>query len=108
MKWMKGAKEGIVVAGGQGPGSSSIQLFGPHGVVVDHFGHVFVVDAYNHRITRWPKGSKEGQIIAGTNEGGSQSNQFNVPMDLSFDRQGNLYVVDFGNHRIQKFEIDLN
>ena len=44
MKWMEGAKEGIVVAGGQGEGNSLRQLSSPGGVVVDHLGTVYVAD----------------------------------------------------------------
>ncbi|CAF0777117.1 unnamed protein product [Adineta steineri] len=105
---MKGAKEGIVVAGGNGKGTSSTQLAYPQGVIVDHLGNVYVADSDNHRIMRWCKGSKEGSIVVGRNGRGEQANQLNDPRGLSFDVQGNLYVVDQYNHRIQKFEIDLN
>ncbi|CAF4538189.1 unnamed protein product, partial [Rotaria magnacalcarata] len=44
MKWMEGAKQGIVVAGGQGQGNGLTQLSYPHGVVVDQLGTVYVAD----------------------------------------------------------------
>ncbi|CAF0980421.1 unnamed protein product [Adineta steineri] len=78
MKWTKGAKEGIVVAGGN--------------------------DCGNHRVMRWCEGAKEGEIIVG----GNQSNQLKGPIGLSFDNEENLYVVDCHNHRIQKYEKLLN
>ncbi|CAF5060828.1 unnamed protein product, partial [Rotaria sp. Silwood1] len=81
MKWEEGAKQGIVVAGGQG--NSLTQLFYPQGVVVDQLGTVYVADNKNHRIMRWPKGATNGSVIAG---GGAQSNQLNGPVGLSFDR----------------------
>jgi sugar lactone lactonase YvrE len=105
---LKGAKEGIVIAGGQGQGNSLTQLYHPMGVIADHLDNVYVVDFYNHRIMRWLKGSKEGSIIVGGNGEGKQSNQFNRAKCLSFDRQGNLYVVDHWNDRVQKFEININ
>jgi DNA-binding beta-propeller fold protein YncE len=105
---VKGAKEGIIVAGEQSEGNSLIQLDDPYGVVVDHLGQVYVADSNNHQIIRWSKGSKEGQIIVGGNGEGSEPEQLEVPMNLSFDRQGNLYVADFGNNRVQKFDVDLN
>ena len=98
MKWMKGAKEGIVVAGGQGQKNSLTQLSLPEGVIVDDLGNVYVTDCLNHRIMRWLKGSKEGTVIAGGNEKGEQSNQLCCPAGLSLDREGNLYVVDQWNH----------
>ncbi|CAF5020427.1 unnamed protein product [Rotaria sp. Silwood1] len=105
---MEGAKQGIVVAGGQGEGNDLTQLSYPQGVVVDQLGTVYVADAGNNQIMRWPKGATQGSVIVGGNGSGEQSNQLNVPMGLSFDRHGNLYVVDNGNARVQKFELQSN
>jgi sugar lactone lactonase YvrE len=108
MKWVNGARQGIVVAGGQGEGNGLTQLYYPNGVVVDQLGTVYVADRGNDRIIRWVKGATQGSVIVGGNGGGRQSNQLNWPVGLSFDRHGNLYVVDSGNHRVQKFNIDSN
>jgi DNA-binding beta-propeller fold protein YncE len=105
MKWVKGAKDGIVVAGGRGKGNALTQLNRPRGVVVDQLGTVYVVDEENHRIMRWLKGATEGSILAGGNGKGKQMNQLHYPNGLSFDRHGNLYVADCFNHRVQKFEL---
>jgi sugar lactone lactonase YvrE len=94
MKWMEGAKEGIVVAGGQGRGNSLRYLSYPRGVVVDQLDTVYVADIGNARIMRWMKGATQGNIIVGGNGEGKQSNQLNEPVGLSFDRHGNLYAVD--------------
>ncbi|CAF5186847.1 unnamed protein product, partial [Rotaria sp. Silwood1] len=103
-----GAKQGIVVAGGQGQGNGLTQLSSPQGVVVDQLGTVYVADWGNDRIMRWPKGATQGSVIVGGNGSGEQSNQLNEPIGLSFDRHGNLYVVEYGNHRVQKFELQSN
>jgi sugar lactone lactonase YvrE len=108
MKWVEGAEQGIVVAGGQGYGNGLTQLHDPIGVVVDQLGTVYVADRENHRIMRWVKGATQGSVIVGENGRGEQSNQLYGPSGLSFDRHGNLYVVDSGNHRVQKFNIDSN
>ncbi|CAF4282212.1 unnamed protein product, partial [Adineta steineri] len=79
----------------------------PYGVIVDHFGQVYVADSGNDRIMRWCEGKEEGEIVVGGNGKGDQSNQLNSPSDLSFDDEGNLYVAEYWNHRIQKFEIVL-
>ncbi|CAF5155862.1 unnamed protein product [Rotaria sp. Silwood1] len=105
MRWEEGAKQGIVVASGQGQGNSLTQLNYPNGVVVDQLGTVYLADSWNHRIMRWPKGATQGSVIIGGNGYGAQSNQLAHPKGLSFDRHDNLYVVDFNNHRVQKFNI---
>ncbi|CAF3869819.1 unnamed protein product, partial [Rotaria sp. Silwood1] len=79
MKWMKGAKHGIGVAGGQGKGNGLTQLSRPEGVVVDQLGTVYVADRWNDRIMRWPKGATHGNVIVGGNGAGGQSNQLNGP-----------------------------
>ncbi|CAF1465338.1 unnamed protein product [Rotaria sp. Silwood1] len=104
MKWMEGAKQGIVVAGGQGQGNGLTQLSYPAGVVVDQLGTMYVTDQGNDRIMRWPKGATQGSVIVGEDGSGEQSNQLNEPVGLSFDRHGNLYVVDWRNHRVQKIQ----
>ncbi|CAF5052386.1 unnamed protein product [Rotaria sp. Silwood1] len=103
MKWEECAKQGIVVAGGQG---TSLAQLEPEGVVVDQLGTVYVAEGRNNRIIRWPKGATQGSVIVGGNGQGAQSNQLNGPISLSFDRHGNLYVADRGNNRVQKFNIE--
>ena len=103
---MKGVKEGIIVAGGQGPGISLKQLNSPQGIFVDKLGTLYVAEAGNDRIVRWIKGAEEGSIIAGGNSRGTEPNQLNGPVGLSFYDENNLYIVDHGNHRIQKFAVD--
>ncbi len=105
---MKGAKEGIIVAGGQGSGNSLTQLSSPRGVIVDQLSTVYVADRSNNRVMRWLKGASEGSVVVCGNGQGEQANQLNIPLGLSFDRQNNLYVVDYNNHRVQKFHIELN
>ncbi|CAF4396085.1 unnamed protein product, partial [Rotaria magnacalcarata] len=80
MKWMKGKKEGIIVAGGQGEGNGLTQLSNPQGVAVDQLGAVYVADFGNARIMRWPKGATQGSVIVGGNGRGGQSNQLNGPV----------------------------
>ncbi|CAF4195553.1 unnamed protein product, partial [Rotaria magnacalcarata] len=89
MKWVEDAKEGIVVAGGQGTGSALTQ-----------FRHS------NNRAMRWTQGAKQGTVIAGGNGTGAGAKHLGVPVGLSFDRRGNLYVADQDNDRIQRFSIE--
>ncbi|CAF4287202.1 unnamed protein product, partial [Rotaria sordida] len=76
---MEGAKQGIVVAGGQGIGDGLTQLSYPQGVVVDQLGTVYVADRGSASIKRWPKGATQGNVIVGGNGGGEQSNQLSFP-----------------------------
>jgi hypothetical protein len=103
---MKGAKEGIVLAGGQGQRNSLSHLDYPRGVIVDHQGHLYIDESGNHRIMRWLSESEEDDIVLGGN--GDQTNQFNYLQDISLDREENLYVVDYNNHQILKFHFDTN
>ncbi|CAF2127118.1 unnamed protein product, partial [Rotaria magnacalcarata] len=52
MKWVEDAKEGMVVAGGQGYGSALTQLYYPSGIFVDTLGTLYVADSLNHRVMR--------------------------------------------------------
>ncbi|CAF4419061.1 unnamed protein product, partial [Rotaria magnacalcarata] len=101
MKWNKCAKEGIVIAGGQGAGSALTQLNGPLGLFVDTLGTLYVVDEFNYRVMRWTQGATQGTVIVGGNGQGAGANQFYNPYGLSFDRYGVLSVVDAGNGRVQ-------
>ena len=67
MKWVKGAKEGIVVAGGQGQGYSLKQLSYPGGLIVNEVGDVYVADCLNNRIMCWSFGCAEGRVVVGGN-----------------------------------------
>jgi sugar lactone lactonase YvrE len=106
MKWLKGAKEGIVVAGGKGQGKELTQLNHPNGVWVDEMGTVYVAECNNDRVTRWPKSETRGAVVVDGNDEGNATNQFYCPEGLSFDRQGNMYVADFHNHRVQRFKLE--
>ena len=106
MKWIKDSKEGILLAGGNGPGNDSTQLHHPEGIFVDYRGHLYVADAGNFRVMCWTRHSKQGRIIAGGNGKGEEADQFTSLQGLAFDRHFNLYLTDSDNNRIQKFSID--
>ncbi|CAF1686110.1 unnamed protein product, partial [Adineta ricciae] len=105
MKWMKGAKEGILVAGGEHAGEDLGHLWYPGGIIVDKEGTIYIADTQNHRIVRWRKGEKQGELIAGGHGQGENADQLNEPKCLAFDIYGNLYVTDKNNHRVQQFII---
>lgn len=103
----KGARNGQVVAGGNGKRNISNQLNLPTSVLFDKDTDSFIIsDWANHRILRWPQGAQQGAVITGGNNKGSEANQLNDPIGLCFDLQGNLYVSDRFNHRVQRFSIE--
>ncbi len=90
---MKGAKEGIVVAGGHGQGNGVRQLCHPQGVIVDQLGTVYyVADEGNNRVMRWVKGATEGSIVVDGNGDTREINQLRGPHGLSFDRQSSVHI----------------
>lgn len=106
MKWFKNAKEGIVVAGGNGMGTALAQLANPNGLIVDRFDAVYVADTGSNRIIRWAKHARQGTIVVGGNGQGPRTNQLYTPVGMFFDHCGDLYVADAGNNRIQRFSIE--
>ena len=78
MKWVKGGKQGIVVAGRQGQGNSLRQLSYPRAVTVDHLEQVYVADFGNDRMVRWSKASKDGRVVLGETGKEQQPNQFKL------------------------------
>lgn len=92
------------LAGGNGKGSASNQLFYPTGIALDPTGDLYVSDMYNHRIQRWRPGATVGITAAGGNGYGNSPSQLDEPGKIDIDAQGNLYIADTRNHRIQKWE----
>jgi len=105
MKWTEGAREGLVVAGGNQAGGNLKQLSYPRGVLVDRMGAVYVADSGNGQVMRWSPGATQGSVVVGGNDEENRGTQLDSPMGLSFDKHGHLYVVDHGNSRVLKFEL---
>ncbi|CAF5180672.1 unnamed protein product, partial [Rotaria sp. Silwood1] len=63
-KW---SQNGIPVAGGNGKGSETNQLYWPYGLYVDDDQTIYIADCYNHRIVEWKSGATNGNVVAGGN-----------------------------------------
>ncbi|CAF4628792.1 unnamed protein product, partial [Rotaria socialis] len=62
-KW---AQNGVTVAGGNGSGGATNQLFYPLGLFVDDDQTVVIADNNNHRIIQWKNGDTTNeQVVAG-------------------------------------------
>jgi tripartite motif-containing protein 71 len=91
----------LLTWGSKGTGDG--QFGGPNGIAVDHLGHVFVADTWNHRIQKF---SDEGAFLQRWGSRGSGPGQFYLPHGIAVDAAGNVYVADSYNRRIQEFTND--
>ena len=85
-KWLKGAKSGITVAGGNGRGSAPNQFNEPSGIYVDNVGNIYVADRFNNRIQKFIPGSTNGITVALTV----------APHSVFVDKKGSIYADDNG------------
>jgi hypothetical protein len=106
MSYTSGASVGSIVAGGNGSGTSNIQLSYPIGIYLDLFTNSLIIAnfAASH-IVRWVLGANSWTLIAGNSNGstGTSSTTLNLCTGVTLDPMGNVYVADAGNHRIQFF-----
>jgi len=72
----------------------------PHGLAINGFDHVLVVEEYNHRVQHF---TREGQFIKAWGSEGSDNGQFRYPRSIATNSAGDIYVLDKGNYRVQKF-----
>ncbi len=103
LSWPGYQPAGIVVAGGEGPGTDPQHLTFPQQIYIDPAGNLYVTDENNNRIEKFAPGSLAGVTVAGGNGSGPAANQFNYPIGMTVDGAGNIYVADYSNERIQKW-----
>ncbi|CAF2879833.1 unnamed protein product [Rotaria sp. Silwood2] len=102
-RYQLGDKNGIIVAGGNGPGSALNRLNSPAYIFVDQQQNVYVSDSNNHRVMKWNKGAKEGIVVAGGQGQGDSLTQFSFPYGLWVDTLGTIYVTDLFNNRVMRW-----
>ncbi|CAF4586670.1 unnamed protein product, partial [Rotaria sp. Silwood1] len=105
MSYASNSSIGTLVAGGNGSGTSSHQLYSPYAVHFDSFSNSLVIANYGaHNIVRWVIGASGWTLIAGyIGSYGSTAMTLTYPTDAIFDPMGNIYVADRNNDRIQFF-----
>ncbi|CAF4104803.1 unnamed protein product [Adineta steineri] len=104
-KWAPGASTGILVAGGNGHGTSLNQLGGPWNFFVEpNTSYIWIADKINHRVVKWINTSTAIRAAGGAGCG-SQANQLCYPGGVFVDTSDSntLYVADTNNNRIQKW-----
>ncbi len=106
MEYTLGATTGTVVAGGNGPRTSTTQLTYPIGIYFDSLSNsLFISNFYSQSVVCWVLGASSRTLVAGSpnNLTGSTPTLLYQPVGITFDPMGNLYVADSANHRIQLF-----
>ena len=100
-RWRQGIR--TIVAGGNGSGNNSNQLYFPSYIFVDQNNSVYVSEVLNHRVTKWLEGAKEGIVVAGGHGQGNDLAQLDSPRGVFVDDLESVYVADSDNHRIMRW-----
>lgn len=97
LQWKYDAKNAHVVAGGNGHGNRSDQLYYPFGVSVDRKRDSLIIcDCGNRRVVRWPRqNGTNGQTIISDID----------CSNLTIDHHGDLYVSDSEKHEVRRYKI---
>jgi sugar lactone lactonase YvrE len=106
MKYLFNASSGSVVAGGNGQGTSTTQLYLPVSVYFDSSSNsLFIANFGANNVVRWVLGASSWTLVAGSASGlaGSSSILLNKPEDIALDSMSNVYVADSNNNRVQFF-----
>ncbi|CAF1502937.1 unnamed protein product [Adineta steineri] len=95
VEWKYNAKQGQIVAGGNGEGNRVDQLNDPKD---------------KNEVRRWKMGeyNNEGVVVAGGNGKGNQLNQLSYPTCIFVDEDQSVYISDRENHRVMKWRKDAN
>jgi sugar lactone lactonase YvrE len=101
-QWKIGAKNGTIVAGGNGKGNRLDQFNIPYYIFVDKDHSVYMSDSPNDRVMKWMKGAKEGIVVAGGQEKGYSLRQLSFPAGIIIDQLGSVYVADCKNDRVMR------
>ncbi|UJR18898.1 hypothetical protein I4U23_022026 [Adineta vaga] len=95
---------GLTVAGGNGQGNGTNQLYAPSGLYVEDDQTIYVADKWNHRIVEWKSGATSGQVVSGGYEKGHEDHQLYYPYDVIVDRKtDSLIICDYVNRRVVRW-----
>ncbi|CAF4261060.1 unnamed protein product [Rotaria sp. Silwood2] len=97
-------QNGVTVAGGNGHGDATNQLYWPWGLFVDDDQTMIIADCNNGRIIQWKMGDKNGQVIAVDHNPRDGLNQFACNPDVLMDKETNsLITCDLANERVVRW-----
>ena len=99
------SQNGVTVAGGNGYGNATNQLWHPYGLDIDDDNQSIVIaDHVNYRIIECKIGAINGKVIAGGQGEGNRLDQLNCPNDVLIDKETNsLFIADRGNGRVVRW-----
>jgi len=107
MKWKI---DGETIAGKNGYGDKSNQLWYPFGIYVDNEEQcIYIADCENHRIVKCKLDDENsnGKIVAGENGKGYQIDQLNCPTDVILDeKKKSLIISDRDNSRVVRWSLE--
>ncbi|CAF0762279.1 unnamed protein product [Didymodactylos carnosus] len=110
MSYSSGASSGTLVAGGNGAGTGSMQLFYPLGLYFDSSSNSLVIANYGaNNVIRWVLGATSWTLIAGSISGssGGTSTLLQNPFDVTLDSTGNvLFFVFSGSIGVDGMAVD--
>ncbi len=107
------AGTGSATYNGDDIAATSASLYGPHSVILDSYGNLFIADRYHHRVRKVTISTGMISTVAGTGSASSSgdgaaatSAAINAPFFCAFDSSYNLYISEFndngGGNRVRK------
>ncbi|CAF4028007.1 unnamed protein product [Adineta steineri] len=95
VKWKQGEKNGEVIAGGNGYGNQTNQLWSPTDIIIDKSTDSLIIcDLKNRRVVRWFNKKNIHQQIILSNIDCS---------DIAMDNNGDIYVLDFQYFEVRRW-----
>ncbi|CAF4031056.1 unnamed protein product [Adineta steineri] len=98
-----GNLEGITIINGTS-GTGLDQFYSMDGISVDVSGNIYILDAYNNRVTKWAPGASTGILVAGGNGLGTSLKQLSTPYGFFVEPNTSyIWVADSDNCRIVRW-----
>ncbi|CAF3408168.1 unnamed protein product [Rotaria socialis] len=95
-------QNGVTIAGGNGAGNATNQLYRPSGLFVDDDQTVVIADWGNDRIMQWKNGdTMNGQVVAGGKGKGNGLHQLDWPTDVLIDKETDSLIICEGTRVVR-------
>ena len=106
LQYTSASTNGTLVAGGNGAGLNTNQLYYPLGIAYfSPTNSLYIANYYGHNVVSWVLGATNWTLLAGSSSGQAGSTAYLLygPAGLAVDSQGNFFVTDTQNYRVQFF-----